>query len=699
MATERIPNRNIHHAVHSPRVAPSRLRRRKAGAVVFVTAPPMDLLKHDAVRATGRVPSHYRADIDGIRALAVVAVVIYHAFPEVLRRGFLGVDIFFVISGFLITRIISEELHENRFSIGRFYARRVIRIFPALVVVSSCSLIGGWVLMLPIEFQQLGEHMIGSVLFLSNIQFWLETGYFDKAAELKPFLHLWSLGVEEQFYVIWPVLLMYAARANARPLKLVATITILSFLARALLVLQDPSAAFYWPFGRFWELMLGASIALGRNTGGSLHAVTYKYRAWKPLGPAFGLSLIIFSITAGDDTGRIPFWWELLPTVGTWMIIYFGGNGWISRAVLGNRGMVQIGRVSYPLYLWHWPLLSFLRIYCEGTPSVWSRIITIFFSLGLAYITYVAIERPIRFSRHRSAQVSLLCTSLVTLGLIGVVIHQNVGFPSRIPEPLRKYVSAKYDWAAGARVGQCWLSATEPFNGFLPACFENRRPGRNNVLIWGDSHAARLYVGVSTVYGKDLDIGQLTRDRCAPIKSVCVESNNYVLSLIEKNPPDLVIMFAVWNLYSSNYAAGDEARRIRDTIRTLKRSGVREVLVIGPAPQWTADLPRILTTVWRRDFPLHTLPVFIKSHLKKMPFEVDRQLEDIVSSEPAEYISLIKLLCNKGGCLTRINDNPEGLMTADYGHLTMAGAEFVARLLPIVAGRKPTVGSQPEHPD
>jgi peptidoglycan/LPS O-acetylase OafA/YrhL len=630
-----------------------------------------------------------------MRAVAVTAVILYHAFPDFLRSGFLGVDVFFVISGYLITNIITDELNRGTFSLWRFYARRILRIFPALITVSACCLVFGWFLMLPIEFQQLNQHMIGGALFVSNFQFWSETGYFDKAAELKPFLHLWSLSVEEQFYLVWPLLLCWTLGGSLRSLKLAVALGIFSFLAQIILASIDPSAAFYWSIGRFWELMAGAAIVLWRGADSVRFSGWFRFRGWRWFLPLLGLGLICLSFSVGDHAGPVSVWWRLLPTIGTCLVIAFGESNPLGRAALGSRGMVQIGRISYPLYLWHWPLLSFLRISNEGLPSVWSRAIMIFIGLGLAWITYVVIERPIRFNRHRVRSVFGLCACLIALGGIGFVGSVNAGFPSRMPEPLRKYVSQKYDLAADARVRECWLAATDAFNGFHPVCFQDRRPGRKSVLVWGDSHAGRLYVGIFKVYGNLVDVLQLTRDSCAPVIQFgydnCIKSNDYVMSLIEKNPPDTVVMFAAWSGYME-INAGEAAHKLRETIERLNKIGVREIEVIGPAPLWTTDLPRVLVQSWRRDFSVGRLPVFVKSHLMESPFETDKQLEVLVSSESAEYVSLIKMLCGEEGCMTRADDSPEGLMTADYGHLTAIGAEYVARRLPVTGEGKRAIG-------
>lgn len=634
----------------------------------------------------------YRADIDGMRAVAVAAVVIYHAFPGVLQHGFLGVDIFFVLSGFLITGILSDDLAAGRFSIGKFYARRARRIAPALLLVLAGSFALGWTFLLPLDYRQFGAHMIGGALFFANIQFWLEVGYFDKAANLKPLLHLWSLSVEEQFYLLWPWLLLWFGRIRPTALKMAILIAILSFGTQVFLEARDPGGAFYLPVPRFWELMLGAVVALWPRD----HP---RYRArlaaidpiWKGAAAALCLGMVVASLAIGGPDGAAPAWWVLVPTGGTALLIAFGRNNRFSDRVLGARGMVGLGRISYPLYLWHWPLLVFLRIAHSGEPSVRWRLGIIGLSVVLAWLTYVGIERPVRLGSRRVWLAPALALCLVGMSLIGFADYRGNGFAFRIPEPLRDYVSRPYDYAAGARVGKCWLPADARYDGFASTCFGSRAgSSRKNVLVWGDSHAARLYVGIANDYSRAFNVEQLTRDSCPPILAfsypVCVQSNAHAISLIQRAPPDLVIMFAVWNRYEPDLRAGREIMLLKATLERLKAINVPHILVVGPAPQWNEALPSLLASFWRAHLLDHpSVPAVMKLGLEESPFDVDRLLRESIPPGLAAYASLIDLLCNSHGCQTRTGSGMAGLITADYGHLTETGADRVASALPVPA--------------
>ncbi len=335
----------------------------------------------------------YRADIDGLRALAVVSVIIFHAFPDYLPGGFVGVDIFFVISGFLITSIITNEIKNHTFSFKDFYARRARRIFPALIAVLATSLIFGWILLLADEFKALGKHTAMGASFLANIGYYLETGYFDASAKFKPLLHLWSLGVEEQFYVLWPLLLFFVRAPRAT-----ATVVGLASLAYCVyLTPRNAYAAFFLPLPRFWELMVGAALAplVFGNSLANLTAQRYLREAVS----ITGFIAIAISLRYSNETVAFPWPMAIIPVLGAALVIAAGPQAALNRFVLCNKVAVAVGLISYPLYLWHWPLLSFPAIIDGKQASQGVRFIAIAAALGFAVVTYYVIERPIRSGR------------------------------------------------------------------------------------------------------------------------------------------------------------------------------------------------------------------------------------------------------------------------------------------------------------
>lgn len=369
----------------------------------------------------------YRSDIDGLRALAVLAVVMFHAFPELLPGGFIGVDIFFVISGFLISGIIFHELAQGNFSFTNFYSRRIRRIFPVLLVVLLAAMVFGWFILLADEYSQLGKHIAAGAAFLSNFFFWQEAGYFDNSASTKPFLHLWSLGIEEQYYIVWPLLLWvgFRLRFNLGLLTLLLALISFGLNIRGFTVSHDAIATFYSPQTRFWELLLGALLAYYYV---KIKAVMQQYA--NPLSFA-GLVFIVVGLIVIHPNDSFPGWWALLPTLGAVLFISAGTTGWVNKYFLSNSWMVRLGLISYPLYLWHWVCISFLFILSAGQPSVAYRLAAVSLSLVLAELTYRFIEKPIRFGQRKQFYTIVLILLMATTGLFGFMIHQKDGLEFR----------------------------------------------------------------------------------------------------------------------------------------------------------------------------------------------------------------------------------------------------------------------------
>ena len=323
----------------------------------------------------------YRKDIDGLRAIAVLSVVGFHAFPTRITGGFVGVDVFFVISGYLISTIVLGALSEGRFGFASFYAGRVRRLFPALAVVLVASYLLGWRVLLPHEYKQLSRDVVAGAGFLSNFGFWSDSGYFDASAELKPLLHLWSLSVEEQFYLVWPLFLIVASKWRFNLLRPMLVIILGSFTLNVVVTARDPVASFYVPATRLWELALGGVLASivrtmrhpSQDAPGMLRAHHANVMA------VVGSACITAAVVGLNKGVQFPGWWVLLPTIGTVLVIAAGPNAWLNHSVLSLRPLVAVGLISYPLYLWHWPLLSFARIVEPGEPPREVRITIVLF--------------------------------------------------------------------------------------------------------------------------------------------------------------------------------------------------------------------------------------------------------------------------------------------------------------------------------
>jgi peptidoglycan/LPS O-acetylase OafA/YrhL len=383
----------------------------------------------------------YRPEIDGLRAFAVISVVVFHAFPNLIKGGFIGVDIFFVISGFLITGHIFEKLDEDRFEFLDFYARRIRRIFPALILVMISSLAFGWFALLADEYAKLGEHVAGGAAFILNFMLVYEAGYFDTAAETKPMLHLWSLAVEEQFYIFWPAFLWIAWRFKFNLLTITILVAIMSFYLNIRFVQSKPIQTFFWPVGRLWELLSGSAVAwlllyeseaLSRIRLGIdriLLKIIYSKKitadgsTFSNLTSIFGILFLIFGVFGINEDLAFPSQWTLIPVLGAILIIMAGSKALFSRLFLMNKLAIWFGLISYPLYLWHWPILSYLKIIEGDSQNINLRGAVLVLSISLAWLTYKYIEAPIRFGMlKRRISAFLIGFSLFLVGVSGYYI-------------------------------------------------------------------------------------------------------------------------------------------------------------------------------------------------------------------------------------------------------------------------------------
>ncbi len=470
----------------------------------------------------------YRADIDGLRAVAVLAVVVFHAFPSWLRGGFIGVDVFFVISGFLISTIIFENHDSERFSFIEFYSRRIRRIFPALILVLLACFAMGWGALFADEYQQLAKHIAGGAGFASNLLLWLESGYFDGTASSKPLLHLWSLGVEEQFYIFWPFLLFIFWKWRFNLLNVTVTVAVLSFLLNVSVFAGSKVAIFYSPLTRFWELLLGAMLAyvslfgreglprwqqnvlswLGRSFVSRLN-IGDKGAAIRDCMSILAVTLLLIGLSVIDKTTFYPGWWAMLPTLATVMFIAAGPQALLNRKVLSHPVLVGIGLISFPLYLWHWPLLSFTRIIQGAAPTVAQSICIIILSFILSWVTYRFFERPFRFGQYGRLKAGILLLVMVAVGGLACLCYLQGGFKGRIINKVNPVRTSGWDGGAmGHLVPGCGILKAAERNK-IATCQQDARDTPKYALL-GDSKAAALYRGLirtSTEQGRWLVIG------------------------------------------------------------------------------------------------------------------------------------------------------------------------------------------------
>ncbi|MEG0858386.1 MAG: acyltransferase family protein [Pseudomonas sp.] len=441
----------------------------------------------------------YRSDIDGMRAIAVLLVVIYHAFPSLIPAGFIGVDVFFVISGYLITSIIFKGLESGSFSVIGFYRRRIDRIFPALILVLFVSLVFGWVALFPDEYLQLAKHVAGGSVFSSNLVLWSESGYFDTTADIKPLLHLWSLGIEEQYYIVFPVLAYVCFRLGLNSFLFVAFLAAISFFANVDMVGRDSAFTFFMPHTRAWELLLGASLAcIHLNFFNKVSGVTSpsaKSSVFRSVLSVLGLALVLGSAFLMSKDLLFPGWWAVVPCAGAVLIIYAGESAVVNRVILSSRPFVWIGLISYPLYLWHWPLLSFPRIIEGESPSATYRVLMVAAAFVLAVGTYWFIEKPLRKIPSPLKTMALL-GGMLCVGLSGYYMYSNSGVAQRpiakATEDFNKeFVSAIWQYSSNEDCLKRYdMPGVKDYGWWF--CMSSK-PAAPDIVLIGSSFANHLY--------------------------------------------------------------------------------------------------------------------------------------------------------------------------------------------------------------
>lgn len=434
----------------------------------------------------------YRPDIDGLRAVAVLAVIAYHAFPHRFMGGFVGVDIFFVISGYLISGILMNKASAGGINFGDFYQRRINRIFPSLALILFSCLGIGWISLFSNEFHQLGADVSSSATFSANFSLLGQAGYFDRSADTKPLLHLWSLAIEEQFYVLWPLCIWAIGRFGRRWTLWLGAFSVLSFVCNVFVAAHSPVADFYSPLTRFWELSLGGVLAAFQLEHVSSQRTLIQQRVLSIAGMA-ALAIALFFISSDSYPGVKA----LLPVIGAIALIAAGAAAPVNRIILANRAMRWIGAISYPLYLWHWPLLSYARILEGQTPVIALRGGAICAAFILAVITHYLIENPLRSRANSSRKMLTSITAMVVVAMLGQYVFLQHGVPQRMVVTRNPaYVT---DNAGGA--GPFALSGCDlPKNRFprVDGCLMDTRTAPGYALI-GDSKAGALAPGIFRV--------------------------------------------------------------------------------------------------------------------------------------------------------------------------------------------------------
>jgi len=618
--------------------------------------------------------SYYRADIDGLRAVAVLLVFAYHLGTARVRGGFVGVDVFFVISGYLIGSIILSEIDSGKFSLLSFYERRVRRILPALFVALAVCAVLAYKFFLPAELDEFAKSFLAATFSFSNVFFYHQAGYFEGPAAMKPLLHTWSLAVEEQFYIFLPLLLLAVRRYSlAVRRNMVMAVTICSFIISAWGAFKNPDATFYLAHTRAWELLLGTLLALD-------FIPHFSGRSWRNFLSAAGLTMILASAVLYEKTTPFPGLAAAVPCFGAALIIAAGrdGSSFVGTA-LSLRPVVFIGMISYSLYLWHWPLIVFQGasgILGQGLPPKATKLVVLGISFAVATLSWRFVEQPFRESRKRLPRprlfqiASVSAAALAVFGLSAIVTR---GFPSRYSTQAVRIASflenADATTEAQYRVGSCFLTSRNPHAKFVTKDCMKSDPTKRNELLIGDSHAAQLWFGLSSVF-RDVNFMQATASGCKPTLEQplgaddrCSHLMHYVFDdYLKAHSVDSVLIAARWD--------GADLPRLERTVSLLKQQGVNVVL-FGPVVQYDSALPRLLAMSIQKNDP--HLPA---EHRVAYYEKLDKEMAQLARHLGVRYVSYFKLICQEGTCLEYA---AKGIpLQSDYGHLTGDGSVLLA---------------------
>jgi len=638
-----------------------------------------------------QINSTYRADIDGLRAIAVLLVIGFHVSPLWIKAGFIGVDIFFVISGFLITKNITEKIVNNKFNFYDFYSSRARRIFPALILILIFNIILGWFFLLGPEYMQLGKHIAGGASFIENILYLNERDYFDASAYTKPLLNLWSLGVEEQFYIFWPFAIWCMWLFKKKIYLIILTITLLSFLFNIKEAYFNQSLAYYSPFTRLWELGIGSLLV-------NWQFKYSKYNKSKNVGnitSVAGALLILTSLISIDHTAVYPGLWAAIPVFGAALILISNNKAWLNNKFLSNKLLVSIGLISFPLYLWHWTLLCFFRIiYADGFDRT-QRIVVIILSFIFSWLTYKYLEKSFRYGQRLILKTRILYLNMFVVFICGVTIYSNNGFPYRS-------ISKNYDLIVNAFNDVNWTENLNLLTTSSGINYYQTNIGLPKIAFVGDSHIKQFGPIIS-----ELSIDQNSQSTafytipgCPPIPNVYEDKHpqcNDFISEIDQflnDTPSIetIVIGACWNCYfetetskfidynNFNYYYLDGGNKyyfrnqtklaIDFSMQSLKKyllqlSTKYKVYFLLDNPMSPAFDPRSMignrTSLSTQNNMNHSVPLSILQN------ELNNELKNLAASSGVTSIDQLTYLCPENACIKLSKDGVP--IYSDNSHL------------------------------
>lgn len=651
----------------------------------------------------------YRADVDGLRALAVIPVVLFHAGVSGFAGGFVGVDVFFVISGYLITAILAKEISVDKFSTLRFYERRIRRLFPALIVMLAACWIAGLILMMPQDLRTFGRSMVATGIGSANILFWAEGGYFDTSAELKPLLHMWSLSVEEQFYLVFPSILLLLMK-KVRQWRLVLTAILgASLLACVIYTPIAPTAAFYLPVFRVWELMLGSFVAL------SIGLLDISDSRLRFTVSTLGLCLVTWTIFTFDQKTSFPGASAIIPCIGAALIIAYS-QGTPVALLLGSSPFVWVGKISYSLYLWHWPIIVFTKYYLMRELFGEEKLFVVGLSLVAAYLSLRYVEHPFRERRFARTTASVFVMGMAPMAVFftaGLGTYIAEGIPERFPAAVQQLAKGARDFNTLRR--DCDRPTIDDVTHGT-VCTIGMPEATPSFAVLGDSFGDALVPGIAA----SSELAQrrglvLTSSGCYPLEGLidmnkpfdntCRRFVSASLKLIRDNPAitDVIIVgrwttAALGTRYGSstetNWFINDkfsqelsysENKRVfeRSFHRTIAALGDKRLHIVSNIPEQSINPPRILALcAYLSRNCVTSLP--LKEYEKRYEF-VQSVISKISQNNNIHVIDISSKLCSAAGCSMTSNGS---MLYSDDNHLSRTGAMFVQELfLPVFGTR------------
>ena len=640
----------------------------------------------------------YRRDIDGLRAIAVLAVVLFHFGVPGVTGGFVGVDVFFVISGFLITSIIWRERQAGRFSFVEFWARRARRILPALFVMIVATLVAGWFLLAPKDYEELGRAAHYQVIFTSNLLFARQHGYFEAASDIKPLLHTWSLAVEEQFYILFPLLLtLLSSRLKHWRLALFGVLLV-SFGMSVWAVEHEPQKAFFLLHLRAWELLAGAMLAV---------MPAREWRASPALAQCVSLAamgLILIAVFGFDSHTAFPGATALLPVLGVVGLIWANGQQytWVGR-LLSSRLMVGLGLISYSWYLWHWPVFVYANYAAVDGLSATELGGLMLLSLVLGYLSWRFVETPFREKRLLATRKAILVAAAVgilSIGLTGVALRKADGVPSRLSEQALRYAKAK-KWSP--ELMACMADKDTPDERLF--CHFGPKNPAVSALVWGDSHATALIPALEIGAEKhDISLMEASFAGCVPLDGLeniarCAHFNRRVEKAMSEQPISDVVLAARWSLYLYGQMSGDKEHALKDPstgqyvravaeqrfadgmrarIKGLRAAGHR-VWLVKEVPLQEIIVPYRLSRLAMMHRPVDREGLPVAKHLAREAF-ISQLFDELAAADSGvRVLDPAPQLCGADG-LCRVELNGRALYTDD-NHLSDVGARHIEAFL------------------